>query len=266
MSNVETRVAVSSMVAGLTNGTERLGLPREMIAFRWLNFDPSTIGVHAALLPDMRSLAGLLWYPGTPFPEKLKRLGTAILMRSVVQTIQEVGTRNQDTYVVLHPEPAAYVLKRITEEKLVIPNNVALAVENDEHILRGYHLPKTLDPRHPATVKRLADELTQQGVNTKIVLDVDHLRSSYPDMTIADAIQFLGGRPDVLHISGENHNGHSAERALQFIAEAGYPNLVVFEGPVSASPMWIMPDELRDRRALFQEIQTRLRELNSTPH
>ena len=238
LSEVKPRVIVSGMLAGITDGISRLEIVREAIAFPWIDLtgDPLIAGIHTALHPDLKAAAAQLLYPNLPFINKLKRFGLTLFMRSLENTLDQAATLPQDVYLVLHPDNAAYLCLKLEGLKLQVPPNVIIAVENDHGIHRGHYLPQLFpgenpDPSHPATVKSLTQKLAILGVRTNLVLDIHHLHDSLPGMTIAEAMAHLGGRVDILHLSGDDHTGYSLPQIIDFTHQTN-PRLVVLEGPV----------------------------------
>lgn len=256
----ERQVAVSSILGGLSGRIDGLSpYPAEVIDWLYTRADnyPEAVGLHARFTPDVKAAIGLLGQ-NLGFLRMAERMISIAVMHSVEKTIGEAGRARREMYVVCHPDTAAYVWLRSKEKRLIVPANVTIAVENDEAVKRGTYLPLVLggrntDPCHPATVNGLTNMFRDLGIRTKKVFDIEHLATSHPGMSISEAMLWFGGKIDILHLSGKRHRGCTFEEAERYINKTD-PELVILEGPLPSSLLWLTQKELGQIKDLYQKL------------
>lgn len=232
-------VVLSTMTTGLSRILFNTNIAIEVDHFRvYQQFPRNTIAAHATLHPDTKSLWAMTREKISPI-DKVKRFEISRRMQTVEETIARLSMTDNDPFLIVHGETAAYLLDRIRGGKISIPPTIKVLVENDDKDGQsGYYLHREFpgkDATNPSTVRLIATELSE-AIQSEVgaVLDVDHLENSHPRMLLSEAKCAIGN-PTYVHVSGLLHRGRSI-REIREIAATLEPEIIVLEGPIPVAP------------------------------
>lgn len=255
-------VLVTDAVNGILNPKE---FPREAVQFRFLyklDRSPNIVGIHAAWHPDFWEGMRQLFNSEIDIPERLQRAGATLIMPSIESTIAHAGTLDRKTYVVLHPDSAAYVLYLLENGAISFPQNVTAAIENDDGVKHGKYLKPDCDPRDPQVVRSLANQFAAFGIPTIQILDVEHLLNTYSPQPerrrkfLESTLKILE-KIHILHLSGIHHTGYSIPEICEFV-EITKPEMIVLEGPVPYWQFFSLQSEVAELKNLVMTLRQRL--------